>query len=298
MEMNLRTLWQTTRPPFLVLTLVCVALGASSALASGQPLDVVVACLVLIAALCVHISVNALNEYQDFRSGLDLTTVRTPFSGGSGALPAAPTQARAVLVMALLALVIAIGIGVYLLMHSDARLFGIGAAGCVLVLSYTPWLNRQPWLCLLAPGTGFGLLMVPGTHLVLAGPGEPLPWALACIPFALVNNVLLLNQYPDRAADQRAGRRTFPVVYGVRASHVAYAAFALLAYGLLAALVLRGQLPALAWLALLPAVLSIYALWGALQHGEAIGQHPQFLAANVAAALLTPALLALGIGFS
>ena len=44
--------------------------------------------LALAGGLLAHISVNALNEYLDFTSGLDLTTLRTPFSGGSGTLPA------------------------------------------------------------------------------------------------------------------------------------------------------------------------------------------------------------------
>jgi len=43
--------------------------------------------LALLGAFLAHVSVNTLNEYYDFKSGLDLETIRTPFSGGSGALP-------------------------------------------------------------------------------------------------------------------------------------------------------------------------------------------------------------------
>ncbi len=41
--------------------------------------------LALLGAFLAHISVNTLNEYFDFKSGLDLETIKTPFSGGSGA---------------------------------------------------------------------------------------------------------------------------------------------------------------------------------------------------------------------
>jgi hypothetical protein len=49
--------------------------------------------LIFIGALFAHISVNTLNEYFDFKSGLDLTANKTPFSGGSGALPNTPDVA-------------------------------------------------------------------------------------------------------------------------------------------------------------------------------------------------------------
>ncbi|GAI31321.1 unnamed protein product, partial [marine sediment metagenome] len=41
-----------------------------------------------IGLLLAHISVNVLNDYFDYRSGIDLEAKRTPFSGGSGILPA------------------------------------------------------------------------------------------------------------------------------------------------------------------------------------------------------------------
>ena len=48
--------------------------------------------LVLIGAVSAHISVNTFNEYFDFLSGLDAKTVKTPFSGGSGALVENPNH--------------------------------------------------------------------------------------------------------------------------------------------------------------------------------------------------------------
>ncbi|MBT8130110.1 MAG: prenyltransferase, partial [Gammaproteobacteria bacterium] len=44
-------------------------------------------------------------------------------------------------------------------------------------------------------------------------------------------------------------------------------------------------------LAVLPLLLTLYSLTGALKHGSSIGQHPKFMAANVAVTLLTPFIL-------
>lgn len=100
------------RPNFLVLGPLCVGLGLAIAWrqdASPALLDTV---LVFIGALLAHAAVNLINEYEDFTSGLDLMTDRTPFSGGSGALPEIPSAANRVLWAGLgtLGLVIAIGV--------------------------------------------------------------------------------------------------------------------------------------------------------------------------------------------
>ena len=44
--------------------------------------------LALIALVALHIAVNALNEASDMKTGIDLHTTRTPFSGGSGTIQA------------------------------------------------------------------------------------------------------------------------------------------------------------------------------------------------------------------
>ena len=297
MSSKLSTILQSTRPPFLLLTPMCVLLGWSTAFATHQPLEFTQGLLVLLGALCAHVSVNALNEYQDFRSGLDAITTRTPFSGGSGALPAQPAVAKAVLLTSLLALITTAFIGWHLLQQSDYRLLIIGLIGLILIVSYTPWINRQPLLCLLAPGTGFGLLMVMGTHLVLTGSRGALPWAIAAVPFFLVNNLLLLNQFPDVKADQSVGRRTLPIVFGLRVSSAVYGLFAFCAFTIIGLLILLQQIPTLAVLAILPLALAVYAWRGAGVYGALIGQYPRYLAANVAAVLLTPLLLALAILF-
>src|SRR4030042_4031996 len=99
--------------PFLILTPACVFLGVATAIQSGAQINPLHVLLVLIGALCTHISVNAFNEYDDFKSGLDARTQRTPFSGGSGTLPAKPQMARTALVVALLGLGIIVLAGIY-----------------------------------------------------------------------------------------------------------------------------------------------------------------------------------------
>jgi len=293
--MQISTIIQSMRPPFLILTPICVFLGLSTALAVGATIDYTIFSLILIGAIAAHISVNTLNEYFDFTSGLDLKTDKTPFSGGSGALPAHPEMARAVLAVGLISLLVTAVVGIYLMSQQSAQILPIGVVGLFLIYTYTNWINRLPLLCLVAPGLGFGLLMVVGTHIVLTREYSLLPWLAALVPFFLVNNLLLLNQYPDIEADRSVGRNHLPIAYGTASSTIAYGLFMLGAYLMIAISVVMGYFPLLSLIALIPMALAIFSLMGARKYSAEIGKFPQYLGTNVAATLTTPLLLGISL---
>ncbi|MGB0937140.1 MAG: prenyltransferase [Colwellia sp.] len=293
--MQLKTALQTTRPSFLILTPICVFLGLSISLTSQAPINYIVFFWILIGSLSAHISVNTLNEYYDFKSGLDLKTQRTPFSGGSGALPSNGGMAKVILIIGLVTLMLTIGIGIYLMLVGGLKILPIGIVGVALIITYTQWLNRSPLLCLIAPGLGFGVLMVVGTHLILTGEHTPLTWLVSLVPFFLINNLLLLNQYPDITADASVGRNTFPIAFGLQKSNVVYGVSMMLAYSLIVLFIVKGYIPSLSLIALAPMLFSLISLIGAIKYSSKIGDHPLFLAMNVAAAILTPLLLGIAI---
>ena len=283
------------RAPFLVLTPVCVFLGMSTVVAKQADVDLLVLMLALAGAFLAHISVNTLNEYFDFKSGLDLETLKTPFSGGSGALVQNPEMDSAVLTVGVVSSVALFMIGSFFVWQFGSGIMPIGITGLILIATYTGWINRHPLLCLFAPGLGFGFLMVAGTQFVLQGYYSPLAWIVAAVPFLLVNNLLLLNQYPDIEADKKAGRYHFPIAFGVRRSNQIYALFALMTITVIVIPIILGHLPLLSLIALLPMPLAFFSLSGALKHGEAIGSYPQYLGANVAATILTTLLLGISL---
>lgn len=291
----INTVLKTMRPSFLVLTFACVFLGLSTSIATGASIDKILFFLIFIGAMSAHISVNTLNEYYDFKSGLDFKTIKTPFSGGSGALPNNPKAAKLVLLLGLLTLFITVVIGIYFISTNGAKILPIGLVGLVIIVTYTQWLNRLPRLCLISPGLGFGLLMVIGTHIVLTLDYSLLVWLVSLIPFFLINNLLLLNQYPDMQADASVGRNTFPLAFGIKRSNQVYGLFMLLTYLLILLYVFTGILPTIGYIALIPMPLSIFAWRGAIRHKENIGKYPPHLAANVAATIVTPFLLGLAI---
>lgn len=283
------------RAPFLVLAPICVALGWTSAHLAGVSAEPLPLILVFIGAISAHIAVNALNEYEDFQSGLDLQTQRTAFSGGSGTLPANPGLAVWAWRIGIGALTLTILIGLSLMalsLPSGNGLVLLGAIGVAIIYTYTRWINKLPWLCLIAPGLGFGFLMVLGTHLVLSGRLDGIAWALALIPFALVNNLLLLNQLPDMEADRNAGRRTLPIVYGASFTLLIYTLFGLFTYGWIIAGWLFGLWPAGSLAALLTSPL-LYLVVSGIRSDKSKLQ--RYLGLNVILVLMTPVLFMFGV---
>jgi 1,4-dihydroxy-2-naphthoate polyprenyltransferase len=283
------------RLPFVILTPACVALGLATAVWQTGHLNVLRFALVLVGATAAHISVNAFNEYFDFRSGLDSVTKRTPFSGGSGTLPTNPGMAPRALAVALVAFGLTGLIGVYLLRVGGGLLLPLGILGLVIIPAYTPLFTRNPIVCLITPGLGFGPLMVMGTHFVLAGSYSWTAFIASLVPFFLVNDLLLLNQFPDVEADRSVGRRHLPIVFGRRASSLVYGAFLLLAFLSIVAGVRLGYLPTTSLIGLVSVTMAVPAFVGAYRHADSPQELVPSMGLNVIVNIATPILLAVGL---
>ncbi|GGB50430.1 1,4-dihydroxy-2-naphthoate octaprenyltransferase [Oceanisphaera marina] len=291
----LKTLLGVSRINFLTLTLACVLLALAFSLSQGaawQWLDLV---LVLMIALPAHISVNAFNEYFDFRSGLDFLTTKTPFSGGSGTLVTHPQQARLALFLAWGCLGIVMVAGLILISRYGWPLLWIGLPGVLIICTYTQYINRSPLVCLVAPGIGFGMLMTLGSIWVLQQSLPAGAWLLAVIVSLLVSNLLLLNQFPDVDADRQVGRRHYPILLGLGPCAIIFSVLHLVALGLLVLGVSLAWLPQHTLVALLSAGVLFKLLPGGIrQHSDSQALTP-YLGLNVIFIHLYLLLLSAGL---
>jgi 1,4-dihydroxy-2-naphthoate octaprenyltransferase len=292
--MKLKVLFMETRPQFLLLSVVLAFLGTCIAWYDGA-FHLGYALLAFFGLLMVHISVNVLNDYFDYRSGIDLEVKRTPFSGGSGILPAALLTPRQVLWFGLVSFLLAVPIGVYFVVTLDKgwQLLPLLLVAAVCILLYTPLLTRLGWPEW-APGVGLGALPILGVYFVQTA-DYTLPAVIACVPSGiLVHNLLLLNEFPDAEADKKAGRKTLPIIMGARKASLVYSALTVVVYLWIIGGVIAGQMPVLSLLGLLTLPLAIKAIQGALKHQEMTKLVPA-MANNVLVILLTQ--LFMGIGY-
>lgn len=287
------------RAPFLFLALILSILGAAIAWYESQvfggDFNLGYAFLAGFGLIVAHISVNVWNEIFDYRSKVDFKTNRTPFSGGSGALPTGEVTIKQALWLGIISLVIIIPIGVFFILAKGWMLLPllIVALGCIIL--YTPLILKTgypEW----APGLGMGMLPVLGTYFILTGEYS-VSALIASVPsFILVHNLLLLNEFPDAEADVTVGRRTMPIVFGKKNAAIVYSALTIIVYLWIIGMVIlyENEIPVFTLLGLATIPLAFRAINGSFKYDD-MSKFVPAQATNVLVVLLTQLLI--GIGF-
>lgn len=282
------------RAPFLLLPVTLVASGAAAA-AYDDRASVVASLLALVGLVALHAAVNAFNEASDMKTGIDLHTTRTPFSGGSGTLPSGKLSVGGAVGVGVAGSVIGLAIGLYFAWQIGwwplSAFMGLGALS---VLIYTQVFARSGVGEVFA-GLGLGLLPVAGSALVQRGVIGPAAWAAGVPAFLMTFNLLFLNEFPDEQADRAGGRRNLVLLLGRERAALVYILAAVATPLAIAGAVLGGTFPTLALIGCLPFWFALPAIrWGISRPLEAVPIPA--LAGNVIWNLATNTLLAVGLG--
>lgn len=280
------------RAPFLLLPPTLVASGGAAAAWDGS-FSWTHTIMAVIGLVVLHMAVNILNEWSDMRTGIDLETERTPFSGGSGTLPAGGMETRSALIFGLMCSAVGLGIGLWFIPRIGMALVPIMVLGAVSILAYTDVLARMG-VGEIAAGFGLGAGPVIGTALVQDGSWSRAAVAASIPAFLMTFNLLLLNEFPDEEADRKGGRKNLVLLLGRRPAALVYAAAAIAAPISITVAVIIGWLPAFALLGTLPSLLLAKPLqWVA---GDTDQPVPiPAMAANVVWNLATNTLIAVGL---
>ncbi len=239
------------RAPFLLLPAIFVPLGVVIARTHGS-FDLLTAILTLAGVTSLHASVNVLNDYFDFRSGLDLATTPTPFSGGSTVLPAKELTPNSVLYAGILFLGIGLGIGSYFIYKFTFNpiLLGFVVTAALSIVAYSSFISR--WgLGELTAGLNFGPLIILGTYFLQTGRIDLEPIFVGVSLGILVGCILYINEFPDTDADKQIGRRHLVVRWGKVRAASRFRVLVLAAYAVLVVGVGAGFVTPLALLALI-----------------------------------------------
>jgi 1,4-dihydroxy-2-naphthoate octaprenyltransferase len=290
--MGLKVWFLEMRPQFLTLSVVLAFLGTTIAWYDGS-FNLCYALLAGFGLVLTHASVNIINDYFDYKSGIDLAAKRTPFSGGSGILPAGLLTPKQALWLGLSSLIITIPIGIFFIIISGWQLLPLLLVAALFILLYSPFILKRPWPEWVA-GAGLGALPILGLYFVQTG---AYTWqaVIASIPsFLLVHNLLLLNEFPDTEADVKANRKTLPLTIGKKNAAIFYAVVAIAVYVWIFAWTMARVMPVWTLLALLTIPLAIRAIRGAVHNDDPSRLMPG-MAANVMMVLSTQLLM--GIGF-
>ena len=206
------------RAPFFTASFVPVILWAVMAWHENHSFDLLGFILTMIGVLALHTATNTLNDYFDYRSGNDLINqeANRPFDGGSPFIVNGRLRAESVYRFGVGALMLGIGIGLFLSWMKGWLIIPLGLVGVGSAYFYV-----EPRVKLASRGLGefltgfcFGPLVVIGTYYVQVQ-SISLGAMMAGIPVGiLITNVLFINQFPDREADLAVGKNHWVVRLG------------------------------------------------------------------------------------
>ncbi|MBS7619299.1 prenyltransferase [Candidatus Bathyarchaeota archaeon] len=291
--MNLKIWFKETRPHFLLITPLIYSIGLAQAYIDGY-FNVFYAVIGLIGALLAHISVNVINDYFDFKSGLDLRTRRTPFSGGSGILPAGLLNARDVYFFSLSCLTLDLVIGLYFIHVKGLMLLPLVLTAALTIYFYTPHLSR--WMVgEFFTGLNFGPLLVLGSYFIQSGAYSLNALAAGVIPGILIGCLLFLNEFPDVEADKEVGRMNLVIRFGLRPASRMYAALITMMYVWIFVSILLRLMPVSASLIYLTLPLALKTIRSVTEYYDAPDKIVSALSNNVMLDLSALTLTAIGI---
>ena len=291
--MSLKTWFNETRPPFLLLTPITYSVGIASAYIVGS-FDVFRALLGLVGVLLAHISINVINDYFDYKSGLDFTTKPTPFSGGSGMLISGTLQAKDVYRFAMGSLIIGSAIGLYFAYTMGWMLLPLVAATAISIYFYTPAFSHW-YVGEIITGINFGPLMVLGGYFIMTGQYSYNALAAGVIPGILVGTLLFLNEFPDMEADKGVGRKNVVISLGLEKASRIYVALIAATYAWVLICIATSLLPFTTLVTFITLPTALKATRGVLKdHGD-IGKLIPAMGANVTLTLNMTAWTTVGL---
>jgi len=224
--------------------------------------------LILFTVLCFHAAANALNDYEDSRSGCDDMNrdFIQPYTGGSRVVQEKILALRDLKKLAFILFLLGIVSGIILTLstHWSVALFFfpafIGGYFYTRIFSKIGWGEVIIFL-------NFGLLTTLSSFYIQCLSMSRAALLLSAINGFLVVNILLVNEFPDEAADQKAGKKTMVVRWGAKRASMIYLSLSLASSILIVFGAISGNFPGLSICAVITAPLGVLSfLW--IQKGE------------------------------
>jgi 1,4-dihydroxy-2-naphthoate octaprenyltransferase len=230
-EIVLSVWLRAIRIRFLLASVIAVSNGLAIAYWKYGIIDPVYAVLTYIGVVFLHASVDLLNDYWDYKRGIDSSTKRTKFSGGTGVLPENLLTPRTVYIAGIIFLILGASIGAYFVAIRGITIAVILSFAVVAIYFYsTRIVNAGLGELFVAIK---GAMIVLGTLYVQNAVLEPAALYVGAIVGILSATVLFINSFPDYEADRSKGRRTLVIILGRKTGSSIFPIFIITAYALI-----------------------------------------------------------------
>lgn len=279
------------RVRFLLASVIAVSVGLALNWSQTGTVDPFDALLTMAGVVALHASVDLLNDYWDFRRGIDTRTRRTKMSGGTGVLPEGLLKPGQVYRAGVAFLAVGAAAGAYFVLTDGVVIAAILGFAVLSVYFYSTKIvdSGMAELFVAVKGT----MIVLGTFFIQTGQVAAEAVLAGIVVGALSSLVLFVASFPDHDADKSKGRKTLVIAVGKQNAAPVFWAFPALAYGAVAVGTSAGLFPPLSLITLLGAPLAIKSGMGLRKHYDKVGELVPFMSSTLLFSRVTGALLAL-----
>jgi len=279
------------RVRFLLASIIAVSVGLALHWSQNGSLDYLDVILTFAGVLALHASVDLLNDYWDFKRGIDTKTTRTKMSGGTGVLPEGLLKPSSVYRAGVVFLIIGSLIGSYFVI-TDGILIAIILGFAILSIYFYSTKIVDSGL-----GEFFvavkGSMIVMGTFFIQSGEVTVESILAGIVIGTLSSLVLFIASFPDHDADKSKGRKTLVIVVGKEKAIKLFWLFPLVSYVVILIGVSVNLFPLLSLISLLSFPLMIKSGLGLQKNYDAIDNLVPFMSSTLQFSRLTGILFAL-----
>ena len=267
------------RVRFLLASVIAVLVGLALNWSQNGTIAYFDAILTFAGVLALHASVDLLNDYWDFKRGIDTKTTRTKMSGGTGVLPEGLLKPSSVYRAGVIFLIIGSLIGSYFVI-TYGILIAIILGFAILSIYFYSTKIVDSGLGEFFVGVK-GSMIVIGTFFIQSGEISLESILAGVVVGTLSSLVLFIASFPDHDADKSKGRKTLVIVVGKEKAKKIFWFFPLLAYSIILIGVSVNLFPLLSLICLLSFPLMIKSGLGLQKNYDSINDLVPFMSSTL-----------------
>ena len=260
--------FRVIRVRFLLASVIAVSVGLSLNWWLNLSFDVFDASLIFAGVMALHASVDLLNDFWDFKRGIDTKTTRTKMSGGTGVLPEGLLKPSSVYRAGIAFLILGTAIGGYFVI-TDGIIVAIILGFAVLSIYFYSTKIVDSGL-----GEFFvavkGCMIVIGTFFIQSGEISLESILAGIVVGSLSSLVLFIASFPDHDADKSKGRKTLVIAVGKQKGAKLFWIFPFISYLVIIIGVATNLFPAFSLISLLGIPLMVKSGFGLQKNYESI----------------------------
>jgi len=276
------------RVRFLLASVIAVSVALALNWQQNSSIDLFDAILTFAGVMALHASVDLLNDFWDFKRGIDTKTNRTKMSGGTGVLPEGLLKPSSVYRAGIGFLILGSVIGSYFVI-TDGIIIGVILGFAILSIYFYSTKIVDSGL-----GEFFvavkGSMIVIGAYFIQSGQITIESILGGIVVGVLSSLVLFITSFPDYDADKSQGRKTLVIAVGKQKAAKLFWIFPLVSYFVIIIGVAVNLFPLLSLITLLTIPLMIKSGLGLRKNFDSIENLVPFMSSTLMFSRITGAL--------